>query len=129
MKGCNQHPFLVFSLQFSMENFRNKGVAPSVVPLFVEAVCSQQNVQYFIIRINASNFHSKHVFEKLGAKFMEEEKSFYRKIMKKLISFKENTGEASKLSENYEADDKPVYVYKLSADMLLPREKNSALQE
>lgn len=60
---------------------------------------------------------------------MEEEESFYRKIMKKLISFKENTGEASKLSENYEADDEPVYVYKLSADMLLPRKKNSALQE
>lgn len=100
-----------------LESFRNKGVAPSVVPLFAKAVCKQQNVQYFKIRITASNSHSKHVFEKLGAKFIEEEESSYKKIMKKIIGLKEGAEEASKLADKYEADDEPVYVYKLSANM------------
>lgn len=100
-----------------LESYRNKGVAPSVVPLFAKAVCKQRNVQYFIIRITASNSHSKHVFEKLGAEFIEEEESLYKKIMKKFIGLRESTEEASKLAEKYEADDEPVYVYKLSGDM------------
>lgn len=55
--------------------------------------------------------------KKLGAKFIEEEESSYKKIMKKIIGLKEGAEEASKLADKYEADDEPVYVYKLSANM------------
>lgn len=37
--------------------------------------------------------------------------------MKKIIGLKEGAEEASKLADKYEADDEPVYVYKLSANM------------
>lgn len=93
-----------------LESFRNKGVAPSVVPLFAKAVCEQQNVQYFKIRITASNSHSKHVFEKLGAKFIEpakEEAMTQGKIQIDLIDGEEFM---NRLAE-YQLGLKPVTDY------------------
>ncbi len=100
-----------------LENFRNKGIAPSVIPLFAKAVCKQQNVQYFLIKITASNSHSKHVFEKLGAEFIREEESYYKRIKNIFVGLSATADEADNFAKDFEAYDEPIYVYKLPADI------------
>lgn len=99
-----------------LENFRNKGIAPLVIPMFAKAVCKQQNVRNFIIKITASNSHSIHIFEKLGAEFIGEEESFYKKLVKMYTEMCKSSEEAYELAKSHETDDEPVYVYKLLAD-------------
>lgn len=103
-----------------LENFRNKGIAPTVIPMFVRAVCDQHNVQHFIIKIAASNSHSRHIFDKLGAEFIGEEESFYKKIVKMYKEMCKSSEKAYELAKRYEADDEPVYVYKLPTDIVMP---------
>ena len=70
-------------------DFRNKGIAPSIVPIFIKAVCEQQFVEYFEVKIYKTNSHSRHVFEKLGAEFVKEEKSEINDILKQTLDFVE----------------------------------------
>ena len=56
------------------ESKRNQGIAAKVVKLLVQKACSEQEIEYFEVKIKAENSHSRHVFEKMGAvKIGEEE--------------------------------------------------------
>lgn len=99
-----------------IEKFQNKGIAPSIIPLFAKAVCERQTVQYFLIRITASNFHSRHVFEKLGAEFIREEESYYKKIKSIFVGLSATEEDVDDFAKEFEPFDEPIYVYKLSTD-------------
>lgn len=99
-----------------LENFQNKGIAPSVILLFAKAVCERQTVQYFLIKIAASNSHSRHVFEKLGAEFIREEESYYKKIKNIFVGLSATEEDVDDFAKEFEPFDEPIYVYKLSTD-------------
>ena len=71
------------------ERFRNIGIAKVIVPLFIRAVCGQQNVFHFVIRIRESNTHSIHVFEKMGAEPDHIEESPLMELMNKFEEIRE----------------------------------------
>ena len=55
------------------ESKRNQGIAAKVVKLLVQKACSEQEIEYFEVKIKAENSHSRHVFEKMGAVKIGEE--------------------------------------------------------
>ena len=50
-----------------LESKRNQGNAAKVVKLLVQKACSEQEIEFFVVKIKAENSHSRHVFEKMGA--------------------------------------------------------------
>lgn len=50
-----------------LKSKRNQGIAAKVVKLLVQKACSEQEIEYFEVKIKAENYHSRHVFEKMGA--------------------------------------------------------------
>lgn len=107
---------------------RNKGIAPQVVKLLAEEFYSQNDIEYFLIRISSKNLHSKHVFEKMGAMFIGKEENQYQTFIK---SFKEIIGDQDisnieeKLKEKFDVagdiEEEVVYRYKYIPEVFLKK--------
>lgn len=101
-----------------LESKRNQGIAAKVVKLLVQKACSEQEIEYFVVKIKAENSHSRHVFEKMGAvKIGEEEYALTKlhgllndhelKLVRKALDLAKASGAEEELT-------KAVYLYKLS---------------
>lgn len=101
-----------------LENFRNKGIAQAVVPMFLKAVYDQQNVQYFVIRIRSSNACSIHVFEKLGAELDCKEESALLMLLNKYEEIREAAIKASLPVDESDSLFDSILVYKLNPQKL-----------
>lgn len=58
-----------------LEKCRNKGIARNAVDLLMELTYDPENIDYYLVRIEIDNAHSRHVFEKMGAEFLGEDMS------------------------------------------------------
>lgn len=67
-----------------IETKRNQGIAAKVVKSLVQTVCSERDIEYFLIRIMSNNPHSRYVFEKMGAVPIGEEEHPYVVLMNRL---------------------------------------------
>lgn len=104
-----------------LESKRNCGIAAKVVKLLVQKACSEQEIEYFEVKIKAENSHSRHVFEKLGAVKIGEEEYALAKLHN-LLNDKELelVRKALDLAKAESADTeltKAVYRYKLSPEV------------
>ena len=101
-----------------LESKRNQGIAAKVVKLLVQKACSEQEIEYFEVKIKAENSHSRHVFEKMGAvKIGEEEYALTKlrgmlndkelELVRKALDLAMASGAEEELT-------KAVYLYKLS---------------
>ncbi|MGN0666307.1 MAG: GNAT family N-acetyltransferase [Huintestinicola sp.] len=95
------------------EKFENMGIAKVIVPLFIRAVCGQQNVLHFVIRIRESNTHSIHVFEKLGAEPDHIEESPLMELMNKFEEIREYAKQLSHPIDKSDPVLESTLVYKL----------------
>ncbi|MGN0649286.1 MAG: GNAT family N-acetyltransferase [Oscillospiraceae bacterium] len=100
------------------ESKRNQGIAAKVVKLLVQKACSEQEIEYFEVKIKAENSHSRHVFEKLGAvKIGEEEyalamlRRFLNERELELVRMAMNTAKEEAADTEL---TKAMYQYKLS---------------
>ncbi|MBR1743719.1 MAG: GNAT family N-acetyltransferase [Lachnospiraceae bacterium] len=90
---------------------RNQGIAKHAVNMLIKRVCQERNIPYFIIHIAENNAHSRHVFEKMGAVFVESEQTNYEKYIKICKTEKER-----KNVEIFFGDEIPICRYLLRAD-------------
>ena len=97
-----------------IENRRNMGITPSVVPMFMQKVSKIHNVEYFVIQIAKSNSHSRHVFEKLGAELISEQESNIIKAMKKMLELSGGDKEIYKEYQTALEEEDHICVYKLN---------------
>lgn len=63
---------------------RNKGIAPRVVKLLAKRFMEDNYVECFLVTIRTNNFHSRHVFEKLGAILMSDSNIFDSSLIENL---------------------------------------------
>ncbi len=73
-----------------LEQKRNKGITPRVVPMLIKKFMLDNKVEYFLVRISSKNPHSKYVFEKMGAIPIGQTESTFKMFMK---DFKEIVGD------------------------------------
>lgn len=106
------------------KKYRGIGIAPQVISVFIQRVSEERQIDYFVVRISSNNAHSRHVFEKIGAKIIGEEESEIQKF-KNLLGKYFNDEYVKEISDscqknfNVREDMKEVvYRYKL-----VPREK------
>lgn len=57
------------------KQYRNRGIGKSAIIYFCNEICIAKGIESLIIRIQPDNLRSKHVFEKLGARFSERKLS------------------------------------------------------
>lgn len=65
---------------------QNQGIGPKSIKMLLNKLYSPETMDYFLVRIHSSNSHSRHVFEKLGAIYMETEPSRIDEQIAKLIN-------------------------------------------
>lgn len=104
-----------------VEDKRSKGIAPKAVRLFARRVYERRKVDYFLIRISSNNLHSQHVFEKMGAIRIGEDKSAFSKFIE---SFKETVEIEERELEKFrdlfeESNNEVVYCYRLDLSTFL----------
>lgn len=104
-----------------LESKRNQGIAAKVVKLLVQKARSEQEIEYFEVKIKAENSHSRHVFEKMGAVKIGEEEYALSKLRGILNDHElELVRKALELAKAESADEeltKAVYRYKLSPEV------------
>ena len=104
-----------------LESKRNQGIAAKVVKLLVQKACSEQEIEYFEVKIKAENLHSRHVFEKMGAVKIGEEEYALTKLRGMLNDHElELVRKALDLAKAESADEeltRAVYRYKLSPEV------------
>ena len=104
-----------------LESKRNQGIAAKVVKLLVQKACSEQEIEYFEVKIKAENSHSRHVFEKMGAVKIGEEEYALTKLRGMLNDHElELVRKALDLAKAESADEeltRAVYRYKLSPEV------------
>lgn len=112
-----------------LEEKRNQGIAAQCIKLLARTVHkSREDIEYFVLRVSSHNPHSKHMIEKLGAVYLGEEETLYKRFVKQLL--KERTDESTNeerraridavLQELSTAeDDEVVYRYKLMSSRYL----------
>lgn len=103
-----------------LESKRNQGIAAKVVKLLVQKACSEQEIEYFEVKIKAENSHSRHVFEKMGAVKIGEEEYALAKL-RGLLNDKElelvrKALDFAKTESAYTELTKTVYRYKLTPE-------------
>lgn len=103
-----------------LESKRNNGIAAKVVKLLVQKAYSEQEIEYFEVKIKAENSHSRHVFEKMGAVKIGEEEYALTKL-RGMLNYRELelVRKALDLAKAESADEeltKAVYLYKLSPE-------------
>ena len=104
------------------ESKRNQGIAAKVVKLLVQKACSEQEIEYFEVKIKAENSHSRHVFEKMGAVKIGEEEYALTKL-RGLLNDKElelvrKALDFAKTESAYTELTKTVYRYKLTPEVV-----------
>ena len=67
-----------------MKEYRNKGIASRILPLFFDKIKSLVEVKYFLARIRSNNWISIKLFEKLGAVKIGEEGIEYSTLMSQM---------------------------------------------
>ena len=67
-----------------MKEYRNKGIASRILPLFLDKIKSLVEVEYFLARIRTNNWISIKLFEKLGAVKIGEEGIEYSVLMSQM---------------------------------------------
>ena len=67
-----------------MKENRNKGIASSILPLFLDKIKSLVEVEYFLARIRSNNWISIKLFERLGAVKIGEEGKEYSALMSQM---------------------------------------------
>lgn len=103
-----------------MENKRNQGIASKTIRLFAKKVFETRQVDYFLIRISSRNLHSKHVFEKMGAVKIGEEKTYFSRLIEGFGETVESVGNLEKFKQLLgESDGEMVYCYRLNPDTFL----------
>lgn len=105
-----------------LESKRNQGIAAKVVKLLVQKACSEQEIEYFEVKIKAENSHSRHVFEKMGAVKIGEEEYALEKL-RGLLNDKElelvrKALDFAKTESAYTELTKTVYRYKLTPEVV-----------
>lgn len=104
-----------------LESKRNQGIAAKVVKLLVQKARSEQQIEYFEVKIRVENSHSRHVFEKMGAVKIGEEEYALTKLRGMLNDKElELVRKALDLAKAESADEeltKAVYLYKLSPEV------------
>lgn len=98
-----------------LEKYRNKGIAKNAIDLLMRLTYDPENIDYYLVRIKIDNTHSIHVFEKMGAVYLGEEKSTldcFKKYLKKNNWEEKHMEELSDLYSNFE-DNSRVIQYKL----------------
>lgn len=110
-----------------MEDKRNKGIAPKIVRLFAKKVYMIRSIDYFLIRISSNNLHSQHVFEKMGAIKIGEEKNNFLKFVDrfKKIAIKEGCDLEKFRNLFCEDINEVIYRYRLNLDTFLQDTCNS----
>ena len=83
-----------------LENKRGCGIAQEIIPKFIEYADSIMQIDYFVVKIFASNFQSRHVFEKMGAQLIGVENSANAigNVLRKYFC-KENIKQAKQICE------------------------------
>ena len=103
-----------------LEEKRNKGIATKAVRLFAKQIYLDGITDFFLIRISSLNSHSKHVFEKMGAKFKKESPSTYAQFAneyKALLADSRFKNTEEKLKKYFpEPDEEVVYEYILNLE-------------
>ena len=104
------------------ESKRNQGIAAKVVKLLAQKACSEQEIEYFEVKIRAENSHSRHVFEKMGAVKIGEEEYALTKL-RGLLNDKElelvrKALDFAKTESAYTELTKTVYRYKLTPEVV-----------
>lgn len=103
-----------------LENKRNQGIASKTIRLFAKKVFETRQVDYFLIRISSRNLHSMHVFEKMGAVKIGEERTYSSRIIEGFGETVESVGNLGKFRHLLgESDDETVYCYRLNPDTFL----------
>ena len=103
-----------------LENKRNQGIASKTIRLFAKKVFETRQVDYFLIRISSRNLHSKHVFEKMGAVKIGEEKTYFSRLIEGFGETVESVGNLEKFRHLLgESDGEMVYSYRLNPDTFL----------
>lgn len=102
-----------------MEQKRNRGITPRVVPMLIRKFMIDNKVEYFLVRISSKNPHSKYVFEKMSAIPIGQTESTFKMFMK---DFKEIVGDtdigdiSEKLKKYFDnslgEEEEVVYEYK-----------------
>ena len=67
-----------------MKEYRNRGIASRVLPLFIDKIKSLVVAGYFLARIRSNNWISIKLFEKLGVIKIGEEGKEYAVLMKEM---------------------------------------------
>lgn len=107
---------------------RNQGIAAACIKLLARSIHKERSdVDYFILRVSSNNLHSKHMIEKLGAIYVGEEDTLYKRFLKYIV--KERIEECNNperknkldalLSQMGDEDDEVVYRYKLMPSVYL----------
>ncbi len=99
---------------------RNQGIARIAVKMLVQKYCKENEIEYFLIKIRSTNFHSRHIFEKMGAVIIGEEDSFFKSLKNKLMEYAdENQDNDYKefIEKHCKDDEVRVLRYKLLPDV------------
>lgn len=89
-----------------LQSFQGKGLGVVAIRLLWEEICKERNLEYFVARVEKSNVYSIKMFEKLGAKVMENEESSLLLNLRKIAE--EDKKYASILSEMQEFSNEIV---------------------
>lgn len=109
-----------------LDKCRNKGIARNAISLLIELTYNHANIDYYLVRIESSNSHSRHVFEKMGAKYIGEEISTLDRFKEYLEqnNFEHKMNELTDLYTMFESDERVVR-YKLEPKENLCGYKNN----
>lgn len=102
-----------------LESRRNQGIAATVIRLLCKKIYDSKKMDYFLIRIASGNRHSKYVFEKMGAIFLENEGSTVERF-KEFVCETFGDQNLEKWAELYTAHEKDETVlrYKLLPEVV-----------
>ena len=104
---------------------RNKGIALRATRLVAKRFYEEHNVEYFLIKIQTENNHSRHVIEKSGAIFCGMDKEQSNQLIDSFIEALNDTdNENLKKAINkemleHEIQMDEVYVYKFMPELFL----------
>lgn len=88
---------------------QNHGIAPEAIKLFLKYCYYYYNIKTVKVRIRKDNFHSNHVFRKLGAKYRYDE-SFFSQAILSMLKEELNKSDISSFER------KTINVYHLSIE-------------
>ncbi len=116
LQGKSRTPEIGISI---LEKYRNRGIAQNAVQLLMTLTFNPENIDYYVLRIEEGNSHSRHVFEKMGAVFLGEDLSTAEKFKESLNKddwAEKQVDEILSIYINREGDSK-VVKYKINPEL------------